>query len=71
MGIRKLKNQIGKKIKALRIDNDLSQEKLAEYVNLSREHISCIERGKNLASVDSLYKIATFFKINIKDFFEE
>lgn len=71
MGIRKIKNHIGKKIKALRIDNDLSQEKLAEYVNLSREHISCIERGKNLVSIDSLYKIATFFKINIKDFFEE
>ena len=71
MGIRKIKNRIGRKVKFLRIDNGLSQEKLAEYVDLSREHISCIERGKNLASIDSLYKIAVFFKIDIKEFFEE
>lgn len=70
MGIRKLKNHIGRKIKDLRIENNLSQEKLAECVGMSREHISCIERGKNLISIDSLYKIASFFKINIKDFFE-
>jgi len=71
MGIRKIKNCIGRKIKFLRIQHDLSQEKLAEHVGLSREHISCIERGKNLASIDSLYKISKFFNIEIKDFFEQ
>ncbi len=69
MGIRKIKNQIGKKIKDLRIENDLSQEQLAEYIGMSREHISCIERGKNLITIESLYKISKYFKINIKDFF--
>ena len=69
MGIRKIKNQIGKKIKDLRIENDLSQEQLAEYIGMSREHISCIERGKNLITIESLYKISEYFKINIKDFF--
>ena len=69
MGIRKLKNDIGKKIKALRTDRGLSQEKLAENVNLSREHISCIERGKNLASIETLYNIANYFEIDIKYFF--
>lgn len=69
MGIRKIKNSIGKKIKNLRLDNGLSQEKLAEYVNMSREHLSCIECGKNLAGVDTLYKLSLFFKIDIKDFF--
>ena len=38
MGIRKLRNTIGKNIKMLRLERGLSQEKLAEYVNLSREH---------------------------------
>ena len=69
MGIRKIKNCIGKKIKHLRIERDLSQEKLAEHVGLSREHISYIERGKNLISIDSLYKISEFFNIEIKEFF--
>jgi len=70
MGIRSLRNKIGRKIKALRLERDLSQEKLAEYVNLSREHISCLERGKNSASVETLYNLSCFFKINIKDFFD-
>ena len=69
MGIRKLKNDIGKKVKSLRLERGLSQEKLAEYVDMSREHISCIERGKNLASTETLYYLAKFFEIDIKYFF--
>lgn len=69
MGIRKLRNDIGKKVKNLRLDNDISQEKLAEYVGMSREHISCIERGKNLPTIETLYKLAEYFEIDIKTFF--
>lgn len=69
MGLRKLRSDIGKKIKSLRLDKGISQEKLAEYVNMSREHISCIERGKHLPTVETLYNMAKFFKIDIKDFF--
>ena len=54
MGLRKLKNNIGRKITNLRIDNDISQEKLAEFINMSREHISCIERGKNMPTIETL-----------------
>lgn len=69
MGIRKLRNDIGRKLKSLRLERGLSQEKLAEHVNMSREHISCIERGKNLASTETLYTLAKFFEIDIKEFF--
>lgn len=68
MGIRKLRNDIGRKVKELRQERELSQEKLAEYVNMSREHISCIERGKNLPTVETLYHLANYFEIDIKDF---
>ncbi len=70
MGIRKLRNDIGRKVRFLRLEAGLSQEKLAEYVNMSREHISCIERGKNFVNLETLYNLAEFFKINIKDFFK-
>lgn len=69
MGIRKLKNNIGKKLKQLRLDRGISQEKLAEFVNMSREHISCIERGKNMPTIETLYNFSKFFEIDIKDFF--
>lgn len=69
MGIRKLRNDIGRKVKHLRMEKGLSQEKLAEHVDMSREHISCIERGKNLATVETLYNLAKFFEVDIKYFF--
>ncbi len=69
MGIRKLRNDIGRKVKYLRMEKGLSQEKLAEHVDMSREHISCIERGKNLATVETLYNLAKFFEVDIKYFF--
>ena len=68
MGIRKLRNSIGRKIRSLRLEQGLSQEKFAELVEMSREHISCLERGKNTISIDSLYKIAQYFQIDIKEF---
>ena len=70
MGIRKLKNSIEEKIRNLRLEKGLSQEKLSEFVNLSREHISCIERGKHLPTVETLYNLAKYFQIDIKLFFE-
>ena len=70
MSVRKLKNSIGEKVRALRLEKGLSQEELAEYVNISQEHISCIERSKNLASIETLLSFAEYFKINIKDFFD-
>ena len=69
MSLRKIKNHIARKVKALRLEKGISQEKLAEYTNLSREHISCIERAKNLATIETLYNLSQFFEINIKDFF--
>ena len=71
MGIRKLRNTIGRKIKTLRKEKGLSQDKLSEYANVSREHISCLERGKNSVNVETLYRIAQYFEINIKDFFDD
>ncbi|MBR1425399.1 helix-turn-helix transcriptional regulator [bacterium] len=70
MGIRKLKNSIGRKIRNLRLDREISQEKLAEYVNISREHISCIERGKHLPTIETLFSFAKYFSIDIKEFFD-
>ncbi len=68
MGIRKVKNEIGRKVKNLRLERELSQEKLAEYVDMSREHISCIERGKYLVTIETLYKLADYFEVDIKHF---
>lgn len=45
---------IGKRIKHRREAAGLSQERLAEQMNLSKNHISSIERGKSTLTTKSL-----------------
>ena len=64
MGIRKLRNDIGKKLKNLRLEKGLSQEKLAELVDLSREYITRVERGQKNISLKKLFAIADALEVD-------
>lgn len=50
---------IGKRICNLRRDKNITQEQLAELVNLSVTQINKLENGKSRLSLDSLVNIAT------------
>ena len=69
MGIKKIQNELGRKLKALRIDKGLTQEQLAFEVDISREHLSNIELGKHPVNIKTLYKLAQFFEVDMKYFF--
>ncbi len=49
---------VGKRVKAAREKAGLTQEELAEKVNLSISHISCIERGIKPPKLDTFVSIA-------------
>lgn len=49
---------LGNKIRAYRKRARLSQEKLAELAELSRNYIGEVERGEKAISVDALTQIA-------------
>ena len=49
---------IGKRIKIARIQKDMTQEKLAEAIELSPTHLSNIERGCGKISLTTLVHIA-------------
>ena len=66
-----IKEKIGKKLKVLRTEKKLSQEKLAHLANLDRTYIPDIEKGERNISVTVLEKLATALNIPIKDFFDE
>lgn len=70
MGLKKLQNSIGKKLKLLRIQKDLTQEELAFEVNISRDHLSNIENGKYPINIKTLYKLAKFYDVEMNYFFE-
>ena len=51
----------GKRIQKLRKSQGLTQEQLAEELNISAVHMSKIEIGKRSCSLDVLAEIAVFF----------
>ena len=63
-----MKNDIGKKIKLLRISNKLNQNDLSKILNLSRSQISNLENGKRNVSIMQLEKICEYFKIDMSYF---
>ena len=68
MGLKKIQNELGRRLKALRIDNNLTQDELAYAVKISRDHLSNIENGKYPINLKNLYKLATYFNVDIKYF---
>lgn len=60
-------NAIGKRIKIARIQKDMTQEQLAEAVNLSPTHLSNIERGTGKVSLTTLVNIANILGVTMDD----
>ena len=58
MNQEKLIKIVGKRIRDIRKEKKISQEKLAELASLSSSYISDIENGKVNASIVSYYQIA-------------
>ena len=58
---------LGKNIKIYRKLKKLSQNQLAEMVDLSREHLACIETGKEFISLRKLFLIADLLDVPIKN----
>lgn len=59
--------EIGNRIRDLRIEADLSQEKLAFESELDRTYIGSVERGERNISVINLRKIAKALKYKPAD----
>ena len=55
----------GEKLKSLRIKNELSQEKLAEKLNVSRQAITKWENQNGMPDIENLKSIARIFDVTI------
>ena len=60
-----IKSLLGKRIKELRRERNLSQEKLAENIGIDPNNLSRIENGKNYPSAETIVKIANAFNIEV------
>lgn len=61
---------LGNKIKKIRYKYNISQEDLAEILEVNRNYISRIETNKSLPTVDILVKLALAFNISIDNWLE-
>ncbi len=62
-----LRKLLGETVRTRREAIDLSQEKLAELADLSRNYIGEVERGETSVSVEALAKIAKALKTRVRD----
>lgn len=59
------------KVKALRKQQGLTQEQLAQKMDRSVDSISQLERGVNLPSFETLDRLSAALQVPVKDFFDE
>ncbi|MEK7880533.1 MAG: helix-turn-helix transcriptional regulator [Deltaproteobacteria bacterium] len=60
---------IGKRIAALRKERNLTQAGLAEYIGVTTETISRLERGVSVPSLKTLEGISNVMEVPLKDLF--
>jgi transcriptional regulator with XRE-family HTH domain len=64
------KELLGARIRELRKARGLTQEQLAEMVDIEQKHVSRIELGKNYPTIDRLEKIAEALNLPMQSFFD-
>lgn len=62
--------QFGKRIKQLRTDRALSQEKLAELTGFHRTYIGMVERGERNISLSNIGIFADTFELTVAELFD-
>ena len=60
----------GERIRSLRQNRGLSQERLAEVAGIHRTYLSSLERGERNVSLDNIYAIAAALGISPAELFE-
>ena len=65
-----IKVKLGAKLKQLRKDKNLSQEKFALSIDMDRTYYASVESGKRNVSLDNLYKISQGFYVSLSILFK-
>ena len=61
---------LGKNLKKARKDKKLTQEFVAESVNISADLLRNIENGRNIGSIPTLLNLCNFLEITLDDLFK-
>ncbi len=62
-----MENRIGETLRNLRMQHTMSQETLAESLNVSRQAVSNWENGKTQPDADALIRISSLFQVSLDE----
>ena len=65
-----IKKKFGDRVRELRLEANLSQEKFALLINMDRTYLASVENGKRNISLENIAKIANGFNITIEELFK-
>jgi transcriptional regulator with XRE-family HTH domain len=65
-----LRQQFGIRLKAIRLERELTQEEFAELVGISVDFLSLIERGVNAPSFAVLERMAGKLRLPVRELFD-
>ena len=65
--VKHVRKFLGQRLRALRKQRLLSQERLGERSNLSGKFVGEVERGEKSISMDSLYRVAVALEVPMRD----
>lgn len=69
-GLVTLKEAFGKKLKNIRLSKKLTQENLAELININQRQVSKIETGEHFPSANTLEKICNVLEVPPYELFD-
>lgn len=61
---------LGRNLKKYRLTTGLTQERLAEIVNIHPTYVGKLEAGKNNPSAKLLFRLAIAMNVTVKDLFD-
>ena len=70
MGTRRIDQHVGERIRARRTELGLTQEQLAEALNVSYQQVQKYETGANRISAGRIFEMAHKLRVDVSYFFE-
>ena len=64
-----IKQILGQRIRALRLQKNLSQKKFALQIDMDRTYLASVESGKRNISIENIYKISKGLNVSLEEFF--
>lgn len=59
--------QLGRRLKSLRVSHGLTQQDVADYMGMTRVAVGYLEQGRRIPSLTTLHRIASLYGMTIAE----